>query len=159
MSSKLPLLSCQQFFPGPALSCGGTSPHLGSYVPPSSCAWSITLAYPSSVPTHSSSSTQELQKEKRSSVGPCYSPACGQRQGLHSPAPWRRTRGKTKPCGAGQSCCPSPGSFCPATAAGCTITFWGPKGEQGMQDLPMPPSLPASMLPAPCPLPPIPRLL
>ena len=41
--------------------------------------------------------------------------------------------------------CPSPGSRCPARAAAFALAFWGPSGDQGMQDVQMPPpSLPAN---------------
>ena len=87
-----------------------------------------------------------------------------QRQAPLPPRPWAEAGacralprgeghgGRRKPRGAGQRRCPSPGSRSPARAAAFALAFWGPKGHQGMQDVQMPPpSLPAGVLPAPCP--------
>ena len=86
-----------------------------------------------------------------------------QRQAPLPPRPWAEAgactalprgeghRGRTKPRRAGQRCLPSPGSRRPARAAAFALPFWGPRGDPGMQDVQVPPSLPAAVLPAPCP--------
>ena len=72
---------------------GAPLPRRGAAFPPSGCARSIPPPYPSSVPTHSSFSARELQKERRSSVRPRCPPARGQRRAPAQPCPGGKATG------------------------------------------------------------------
>ena len=143
----------RQLCPRAARRRGGTCPQLGSCVALSGCAWSIPPALPQQC-----AQPQLLQRPGAAER------AEKQREAPLPPSPWAEAGacralprgeghgGRRKPRGAGQRRCPSPGSRCPARAAAFALALWGPKGDQGMQDgQTPPPSLPAGVLPAPCP--------
>ena len=143
----------RQLCPRAARRRGGPCPQLGSCVALSGCAWSIPPALPQQC-----AQPQLLQRPRAAER------AEKQREAPLPPSPWAEAGtcralprgeghgGRRKPRGAGQRRCPSPGSRSPARAAAFALAFWGPKGHQGMQDVQMPPpSLPAGVLPAPCP--------
>lgn len=123
--------------PRAARSRGGTSPQLQSCVPPYGRPWSIPPAYPSSVPTHSSFTARDLQKERR------FHDSMAQHQAPLPPSPWAEAgtcralprgegqRGRTKPRGAGQRRCQSPGSLSLAGGAAFGLPSGGPKVARG----------------------------
>ena len=66
---------------------GAPLPSWGAVFPHPAVPGASPLAYPSSVPSHSSFSSWELQKERRKSVRPCCLPAPGQRRAPAQPCP------------------------------------------------------------------------
>ena len=108
VTAKLPLLSCQAALPESCPQLQGRLSPAGELCSPVRLLLKHSPAYPCGVPTHSSFSTWEPQKE--ASTGP----AAPQPEGRRAPA---RSCGKDTGAGrcpmvgVGQSCCPSPGSL------------------------------------------------
>ena len=98
------------------------------------------------------SAPRSCRKRGEGASGSADSPARGEEWALAEPCPVGKDyRGRTKPRGAGQRHSPRPGSLYPARAASFALPFWGPTGEQDMQEVAVHPALPAALLPAPCP--------
>ena len=138
VSPRPPLLPCLE-------SWGAVFPRPAGSIPP---------AYPSSVSTHCSFRAQELQKERRHSVRPRSPQPVGRGGCLHTPTPWGRAQGQDGAPRGGAEVLPKawlPLSCHPAHTDAFALPFWGPKGGQGMQEVAMPPSLPAGVLPVPWP--------
>ena len=138
VSPRPPLLPCLE-------SWGAVFPRPAGSIPP---------AYPSSVSTHCSFRAQELQKERRHSVRPRSPQPVGRGGCLHTPTPWGRAQGQDGAPRGGAEVLPKPWlplSCHPAHTDAFALPFWGPKGGQGMQEVAMPPSLPAGVLPVPWP--------
>ena len=139
VSPKPPLLSHQAALPE---SCLQPRRHLSPAGELCSPIWlwlQHPPAYPSNVCTHSSFSAWELQQEEKQRQAPLPPSPWAEADACTALPPGEGHRGRTKRHGAGQSCCPSPGSLCPATAPALALPFWGSKGDQGMQDAEMPP--------------------
>ena len=151
-SPKAPLLSCQAALPescpqprGP-LSPGGELRSPGRLRPQHPPALPQQRAHPQLLQRPGAAEREEKQRQAPlppspwAEAGACTALPRGEGHG-----------GRTKPRRAGQRCLPSPGSRRPARAAAFALPFWGPRGDPGMQDVQVPPSLPAAVLPAPCP--------
>ena len=144
VSPKPPLLSHQ------AALRGGTSPQLGSCVPPSGCACSTPQLTPATCTPTAPSAPGSCSK-RRNSVRPRCPPAHGQRQTPAQPC------SVGKDTGAGQS--PVGRDRAAAQALAPSVLpeqlLWPfPSGDQkvtrGCRTQKCPPSLPAGVLPAPC---------
>ena len=150
---KLPLLSCPAAVPESCPQARGHVSPAGELCSPvrlrlehppalpQQCAQPQLLQRPGAAEREEKQREAPLPRSPWAEAGACRALPRGEGHG-----------GRRKPRGAGQRRCPSPGSRRPARAAAFALAFWGPKGEQGVQDVQMPPpSLPVSMLPAPCP--------
>jgi len=148
VSPKPPLPSCQAAVPA---GVGAPLPSWGAPCPRPAVPAASPRLTPAACPATAPSAPGSCRQRAEPASGPA------------APRPWAEAgactalprgegrRGRTKPRGAGQRRCPSPGSLSPARAAAFALPCWGPKGEQGMHDVAMPPALLAGVLPAPCP--------